>query len=241
MPPRGRRHETPTGLRRSSTGASARPCSPARARASLVPMRDYGRERDPARGRRRARREPPRLDRRPVARHALPAPDRLPREGRGCSRCRARRADREARSARSRCAAASPTARRSASPARRCGNDHLLGLFVEGTRQLQRPSRQGDAGRRDDRHAGGRARRARGDLRLAIAGSPTVAGAGLDRLGRADALRRTCRRTPRATSRRRPRSRPRSCASGSCSREMHALGRPDGVPAAPRRAARRAG
>ena len=94
---------------------------------------------------------------------------------------------------------------------------HALGLFVEGTRQLSGVPGPGPARRGDGRDPGGRAGRPGRDPRLADLEARQLP-PGLDRVGRADPLRRASRRAARATRRRRSRSRREIrelCATGS--------------------------
>ena len=107
---------------------------------------------------------------------------------------------------------------------------HALGLFVEGTRQRDGVPGRGAARRRDGGAAGGRARRARCHPRHPDLAARQL-GAGVGRLGRADALRglpkggKGYRRPP-------PRSSARSARLFDWLVEMHAAG-----PPAPRDAA----
>ena len=190
--------------------------------ATRAPRRT-ARERDAAARRRRPRVQPllaGSTSRRSAARR--PRNALLPREGRGAPRAGARRSS-SARSGRSPCGAASPTARPCGGCARSCATANVLGVFVEGTRQRSGVPGDGAAGRGDGRAAGGRAGRLRARSTARRRGSSATS-----RRSRSPGASRcastACRAAARATARRRARSSASCTGCGSGSRP--ARGRP---------------
>ena len=187
--------------------AAARRLGGARDPAALVRHRS-----DSAQRRRRPRVQPLQLDRHPVRRlgRASATSTSSPRSRRTWCRGSGRSS---AASGRSRCGAASPTARPSGGCGRSCATATRSAVFVEGTRQRSGVPGHVAAGCGDGRAAGGRAGGLRRDPRLAALEARQLR-AGLDRLGRADALRRAARAAARDTARRPRRSRRSSTGSG---------------------------